>query len=165
MICLTVSSLAHALEGATPVFDNRNWKLGWSAAEEAKKHQKPYEQVFDEYVLEGETVNNWSELVTIQFFPITNAQVTLKAFETANKDEMMKTCPNANWRTLYSQKTEVMWEWDIKGCAKAEDQSEIARVVKTKAGIHVFHYAIKKSPMPQEVKKTWEANLKAFNIK
>lgn len=165
LLLLLTSFATHAVQEVSPKFDNRQWKLGWSGAQEAKAKNQPYNQVYDEYVLEGETVQNWSELVTIQFFPITDPRVTLKVFEEANKTELLKVCPGANWKTLPSKENEVMWSWDITKCPKAADQSEIVRLVKTQDGIYVFHYAIKKSPMPEDAKKTWENNLNAFTLK
>lgn len=165
LICaLTLSSFtAIANQTAKPVFDNREWELGWTIAQEANAPQNG--QVYEEYVLKGETVQNWSELVTIQFFPDLNKKTTLENFEALNKKELSKTCPSVKWRSLSNTEDERMWEWDVKDCKAAADQSDLTRIVKTDKGVFVFHYGIKKSPMPDDKKKEWEKNLKAIKPK
>ena len=57
-----------------------------------------------------------------------------------------------------------MWQFSIKNCPGQADQSELARASETDEGIHLFHYAIKKSPMPQNLKRIWITNLKDIKI-
>lgn len=154
--------LAHAAEMAKPVFDNRKWELAWSQNPGAAGTGST---VFDEYVLKGENVDHWSELVTIQFFPGLNKDVTLEVFEAQNKWGLVQICPTIQWQSLSQSQNERMWAWAAKDCPGVENQSEIARVVKTNEGIHMFHYAIKKSPMPAPVEKIWTQNLKTISIK
>lgn len=152
-----------ANESAKPVFDNREWELGWTIEQEANAPKNG--QIYEEYVLKGETVQNWSELVTIQFFPDLNKKTTLENFEALNKKELSKTCPSVKWRSLSNTEDERIWEWDVKDCKAAADQSDLTRIVKTDKGVFVFHYGIKKSPMPEDKKKEWEKNLKAIKPK
>lgn len=161
MIVTTLS--LSAKEVAKPIFDNREWILGWSI-EQDRTQTPPKGTVFQEYVLKGETVQNWSELVTIQFFPELQDKVSLENFEQSNKANMLKICSNVQWKTLSSNDKERVWEWSIKNCAGQSDQSEIARIIKTKEGIHVFHYAIKKSNFSDVDRKLWLNNLNLIKI-
>jgi hypothetical protein len=141
------------------VFDNREWELGWSKSKDVND-----KSVFDKYILKGENVNNWSELVTIQFFPGLNKDITLDVYEAVNKQGIMSVCPNTVWDSYEQQKDERSWYFTIKNCQGRPDQSELVRCIKTGKGIHVFHYAIKKSPMPKKLKQIWSNNLKAIKI-
>lgn len=72
VLLLAISSICPVYaEDLNPVFDKRQWVLGWS------KNNKTSKDIFEEYVLRGETVDNWSELVTIQFFNGLNTKVNL----------------------------------------------------------------------------------------
>lgn len=143
-------------EKGQPQFDGRNWKLGWS--------QNVGEGVFEEYVLDGETVQNWSELVTIQFFPGMQLDTNPDIFEGVHRSDLTRTCPDIQWKSVYQTPDERMWQWSIQGCPGQPDQSEIARLVRTKNGFHIFHYATKKSPMPEDTNKVWAEKLKAIPI-
>jgi len=160
LIFILLSQTVLANEVANPVFDNRHWVLGWSGSQ-----PNGNKTVFDEYVLPGESVHHWSELLTIQFFPGLNQRVTLAKYEELNKKGLQQKCPDIKWQTIYQKPTERMWEWSIKNCRADTNQAEIVRVVTTQQGLHVFHYAIKKSPMPSAQKSIWVKNLQAIKIK
>jgi hypothetical protein len=136
-----------------PVFDEREWKLGWSDTSRPGT-------VFEEYVLNNEAVENWSELVTIQFFPGLNEMTNLDVFEGASKQGLVRVCPNIKWNSVYNTESERAWSWTSSGCQGQPDQSEIVRALKTKKGIYLFHYAIKKSPIPIDLEKKWIEILK-----
>ncbi|WPY01277.1 hypothetical protein Trichorick_01186 [Candidatus Trichorickettsia mobilis] len=153
---------SYAIEEAKPVFDDRKWMLAWSKFQNSSGTGKP---VFDEYVISGETVDNWSELVTVQFFPGLNKDINLDVFEAQNKASLTAVCPNVDWQSLYQKPNERMWLFTSKDCSGQPDQSELAKVVKTDEGIHFFHYAIKKAPMPELTKETWKQNLISIQIK
>ena len=152
-----VFSTTLAAERAAPVFDGRSWRLGWS--------QNQGDAIFEEYVLDSETVENWSELVTIQFFPGMNKQTNPDVFEGIHKTNLSAVCPSIKWESISQSKDERLWKWSIKGCPGQPDQSEIAKLKKTDEGFHVWHYAIKKAPLPAEKEKVWLEKLGAIEIK
>lgn len=147
---------AYAEERAVPVFDARAWKLGWS--------QNQGGAVFEEYILDGDSVENWSELVTVQFFPGLQKQTKPDIYEAALKSQLSSVCPSIVWDSLYQSDDERIWKWHIQGCPGQPDQSEIARLKQTSSGFHVWHYAIKKAPMPADNENVWLENLKAIRI-
>jgi len=146
----------YAVEKASPVFDDRPWKLGWSRNQEGA--------VYEEYVLDGETVENWSELVTIQFFPGLNKKMSPDAFEARQKADLSSVCPSLNWESIYQSEDERIWKWNITGCLGQPDQAEIARLKKTDEGFHIWHYAIKKSSILPEKERIWLEKLRAIEI-
>lgn len=155
-LLVLISIPAWAGEKATPQFDGRDWKLGWS--------QNQNGGVFEEYVVDGENVQNWSELVTIQFYPGLQAKTNGDIFEASNKADLTRICPDIKWDSVYQTETERMWAFNVQACPGQPDQSEIARLVRAEEGFHVFHYAIKKAPMPEDKKAEWTEKLKSITI-
>lgn len=156
LILVICASNSVAGPKAKPVFDARKWVLGWSKNDNGS--------IFEEYVLEGEKVESWSELVTVQYYPGLQKKITLAAWEATAKQKLTGTCPMIKWESLFQSADERLWKWTISECPGQPSQSEICRVKSDAAGFHIWHYAIKKSPMPPEVEKTWLSNLKGFQI-
>ncbi|MCE2993794.1 MAG: hypothetical protein ACK5WS_04745 [Alphaproteobacteria bacterium] len=153
---------AHSEHKIRPVFDNREWVLGWSQNQVASKNDG---SIFDEYILKGDNIDNWSELVTIQFFPRFNSNLTIEAYQSIFSASIKNVCPNAVFSSITQQKQhEKMLNFSIKNCRGQHDQSELLRIVDKDNGIYVFHYAIKVAQMPESNKKTWIKNLQAIEI-
>lgn len=159
---ISFAAYSSEAEKAIVVFDDRKWELGWSANKVTNSND---ESVFDEYIIKGESINNWSELVTIQFFSGLHKNVTLETFENEVKNSVRTSCPEAEWINYEQKKDERVAYFAIKNCQVQQDQSEIIRLINTDKGIHVFHYAIKKSPMPDSNKQIWMKNLKDIKVK
>lgn len=140
-----------------PVFDNRAWKLSWSENRDGNR--------FEEYTLKQETVENWSELVTMQFF-----HGDYNALQFAQKMEQLlkKNCPKADF-TIASNKNDlnsVLWTFQVTDCPGQKNQLEIARaVVVPHVGIHVFHYATTDLKLSDKDYQTWLTNLFKINVK
>jgi hypothetical protein len=66
----------------------------WSTPND--KGQEDYE-VFDEYIVYGDNINNWFELITIQFHPRLNnnfdGNISLDALETMQRATLTQICP------------------------------------------------------------------------
>ena len=156
-------------EYAEPVFDSRKWKLGRSlepVRDERFLRSGEY-QTKKEYVLARENMENYSELLTIEFSPLAGKK-ELDNFEKICKEAIHRRFPNSTideWQVLYKDKTnnEWMWRWSIKTGNKV--QCTIARTIYTFKGIHQFNYVLPKSSIPEDVQAVWIKNLKAIEIK
>ncbi len=127
-------------------FDDRKWKVGYQNAVN--------NMLITEFVLEGETVENWTELVTVQLF-IGLETATPEAMVSTSKKILEETCKSPYWKELKKGENDILYEWSIKGCSSGPDQSELSRVIRGKDGMHVIHYAIKKVPMPKDKRARW----------
>jgi hypothetical protein len=136
-------------------FDGRPWKVGFENAAE--------EGFIREFVLEGQTVENWSELVTVQLFLMDN-KVKPETFSNRAKQLIQKTCPNCVWNELSRTSTSMIYEWSVRACKGQPDQSELARVIIGRDGVYVLHYAVKKVPMPASNRKFWLDSLGKVKI-
>jgi tetratricopeptide (TPR) repeat protein len=147
--------------------DERVWRVGYDTAN--------YEMALTEWVLEGETVDDWTELVTLQWFlgpapevkrrqwlggPALGASVksTMKALRNLRK----KSCPDAVWEVLEEHDEDILYESRIRNCRPDEDdnflyrdQHEVVRLVGGIHGVHRIAYAVAVPEMAPEVKAAW----------
>jgi hypothetical protein len=154
---ISLEKLFASTEKEEPVliFDERKWRLAGV---------KPYADnisVFHEYVLEGEALESWSELVTIQFYPTTE-NFTLFALEENMKNSIRATHPLVKWASVEQSKHERMYSFSVDEVSLKE--SAIVRAVLTTKGVHVFQYAIKDN-LSEKNKEKWMKILKNIKIK
>ena len=81
-----------------------------------------------EQIPEGETVQNWSELITIQNFAGTRGSP--EHFLEHLKAIREKVCPGSTtWNIIEKDKRSVLYEWRAKPCAGFPEQHEISRIL------------------------------------
>ena len=150
MIFLYAAMTAAALCGAEEVafqFDEREWGLGYS-------DENKFEGI-QEYVLLGETVRHWTELVTIQAFFGLQEKTTPAKYMEGMLARLKEVCPHAMVRSVRQGENDAMLEWEIKDCPGNENQYEIDRIMAGKKAIWFLHYATKKVPVPPERREKW----------
>jgi len=143
-------------EKATIAFDGRSWKQGFQ--------KDAGTQTITEYVLPGETVNGWTELVSVQTFPGAQETKTLAAIAGDFKDKLLKECPDALWRVHKESPDEVMHEFRTTGCRGWEDQHEIAKLMMGRSGIFRVSYTNHKRPLDDERRAQWVALVGAARV-
>ena len=81
-----------------------------------------------ELVPKGETVQNWSELITIQNFA--SVLGTPEAHLNQLKTIREKHCPGSTtWNVIAKDEHSILYEWKAKPCAGWPDQHEISRFI------------------------------------
>lgn len=121
--------------------DGNNWKLGYQFAKNGI--------ALYEFVPKGETVENWSELITSHYisYVIYPKTTPIEKIAEINLNGVKNHC--SHFTSNYIEKTEesVIYQWEIKDCGKGidADQVEIARIVKGNYGFNSIHYAVKTS--------------------
>lgn len=150
---------ARAQETVQAAFDDREWKLGFENYNQEKK------AMIKEFVPEGQTVDTWDELVTLQFFEGLQNKITVAQFLQKMQAGIQNACPGVNWRILSSKDNEAVYQWSIRGCKGQPDQTEIARVFAGHEGMHVWHYAVKDPDLAPQKKKEWIDRLNQFRLK
>ena len=142
------------LERPVIVFDQRDWKLDYQDVRN--------NQVIAEFVLPGQSVKDWTELVTAQLF--VGLRTEPRYFVKYVKEKTAKTCAGTKWQVVRETPYDITYEWSVKNCSNVPDQSEIARVVLGADGLHVLHYAIKMGEMPADNREKWIGCLEASQI-
>lgn len=128
-------------------FDGRKWEIGHSA--ESK------DQGIREYVLKGETVDNWTELVTVQAFFGLQDKATPEEYMEGMMAELKKNCPGAIWDIVRKGDDDIVFIWQVKDSPGQEDQYEVDRIISGKNAMYILHYATKKLPVAPEKRDKW----------
>jgi hypothetical protein len=136
-------------ETVNPPFGDRDWELGNRFAEGNR--------VVLEYVLSGETVENWSELITVQSF--VDATMTPRDLLSVLQQQTLKDCPNAMWNVIRQSDSDIVVEWRTEGCvgpADSDDQYEITRALSGPLALHTVSYVTKRQPhLPETERSEW----------
>ena len=129
--------------------DERNWKVGHSS-----KGSNP---LVIEYVLPGETVQNWSELVTVQIVSGVSLDVSAAGFvaDMADRNKSGKPgCATVSQQILESTPTEVLYEQTLAGCAPFRDEYSIRKAIRGPRTLTEVSYS-RTTAMSDAEKRKW----------
>jgi hypothetical protein len=129
--------------------DERDWKEGHSA-------QQGNHTIL-EYVLPGETVQNWSELVSVQILSSVPLNISAEKF-VADRAEAHKSkkpgCGIVSQKILSSTPTEVLYEQTLAKCAPFRDEYSIRKTIRGPRSLTEVSYS-KTSEMTDAEKRKW----------
>jgi len=108
-----------------------------------------------EFVRRGESLQAWTELVTMQNFG--RARMKLRPDEMAAQLEakMRARCPSVTWHVIERRADGLVYEWRIADCAPNPDQHEIARIVEAKMNTWRLSYTRKGADLAPEQRQQW----------
>ena len=130
--------------------DERDWKEGHAATSS--------NPIVIEYVLPGETVQNWSELITVQIVSNVSLEIDAKRFvsEVEKQHKSRKQgCETVAHSILSSDETSVLYEQSLVNCAPLRNEYSIRKVIRGPRAISEVSYA-KTSELTDAEKKVWE---------
>lgn len=136
-------------------FDDRDWEKGFDDTNA--------EGSILEFTLKGESVDNWSELISVQRFTNVNASTNeyyklfIKELEKAVKPDEVHT------RLISRDKDSIFFEWWIDKGSKSA-QHEWFRLFKTPDSILVLRYTTKQLDDVEKVRPTWEKILQNAKV-
>ena len=132
-------------------FDGRKWEVGFS-------HSPSASQCGIEYVLKGESVTNWSELVTSQFAGGLTG-FTLDEWLKLFTEGMSKKYPSFKWKKIPMNDGSLLFEWSHK---KGEwpAQHEIKRGIYIDNYVYFLSYAKKTEQLDKKTRAQWIEILK-----
>ena len=134
-------------EGWMFEFDGRPWK----ADHRARDHQ----QAIVEYVLPGENVQRWTELVTTNLYFHPPHRVSVEAFMNMSKVLLEEDCPSLRWTVLKNEPDNTIYEWRHNGCQGHPPQHQIQRLAVGQLGIHSLSYVSKTPKLSDSVREAW----------
>ncbi len=128
---------------------DQGWKLGNSS--EVRGHY-----LIMEFIREGDDINNWKELMTVQNFAKSSGYrspgQTLDDLKAARE----KRCPGATqWNVIDQKGNSILYEWQAKPCDGEPEQHEVARILYGKHNVFFLHYAVKVYQMPADARAEW----------
>jgi hypothetical protein len=127
--------------------DSREWEMGYRAKDET--------QGIAEFILKGETLRNWTEIVVGQTFFGLQKKSTAKEWAEAVMKDIRSMSPDASCNIIRNGTKDILFEWEIKNLPGQQDQHEISRAISGTEGIHIIHYATRKLPLSPEKRKEW----------
>jgi hypothetical protein len=126
--------------------DERDWKVGHSAHNE--------NQLIDEWVLPGETVQNWSELISVQIARNVPLNVTPEQLVAIANQLHKKTCADVSQKVLNSSSTELLYEQTTRNCAPIRDEYSIRKSIRGPRTMTEVSYT-RTTVMNDAEKKKW----------
>jgi hypothetical protein len=142
---LLILSAITPANAQTPGFDGRGWAVG--------NRQSNAVQTLIEYVLPGQNVENWRELVTSQVF---SHAVPLAPFVERLRASLSQGCPSLVWNVIRQEERTLIYEWRDSGCGGFEPQYELGRITIEERSLYRLAYAIKtKAPLAAEKRSAW----------
>ena len=142
--CATTQHREEALQWS---FKNGHWEHGYTQEVKGK-----YRIV--EFVPKGESVEDWSELITIQTF--TKKSGSPEAFLNQQKTLREKKCPGVTiWNVIAKDERSILYEWKAKPCAGWPDQHEITRILYGKWNLWRIAYTAKVQEISTEKRNIW----------
>ena len=146
--CLVTAALIFASAHAEDrTFDQRTWSVGYNASD-ATQH-------ITEYVIQPETVDSWSELVTSQVFSDPKHRLELASLAKLIRSGFEADCRNFKWTILEESKSSILYEWSHDGCASYPPQYEVSRIFFCKKGVCHWAYASKLTPLEEAKRESW----------
>ena len=143
--------------------DNRTWIVGHS--------QRAEDGEILELVLEGETVEDWSELITVNKRPL--ATEGGKRRQSKQLDELLRLmkqqlasgCPTLQWSEQKRSGTDRIVAWSHKGCSGFPAQQVLVRHLLTQGSLLSIQYAAKREePLATKVADRWLSMLRSAKL-
>ena len=117
-----------------------------------------------ELIPKGETMQNWSELMTIQNFA--NPSGTPEGSFESVKRLREKICPGqTTWNVIAKDEHSILYEWRAKSCAGFPEQHEIARIIDGRWNRFRIAYTAKVSEIPAESRSAWIESMSKATVK
>lgn len=128
--------------------DGRRWKKGCVEQNERIS--------LTEYILDSETKENWSELVTTQYF-VVQADICLEAFFSNVIAELIKNKPQnkIKSRIISSTPDQILAEWWIEE-KSSNDQHEWVQIFQKNKNIGILRYTTRRMDLVNSRGKVWE---------
>ncbi len=116
----------------------------------------PPNQYLIEFIREGDDIDNWKELLTLQVFPPNWGGVSVTGALDQLKALREKICPGVTeWNVIDRDEKSILYEWHARPCRGWPDQHEIARIIYSVDRTTIIRYTQKNYQMPDDQRNTW----------
>jgi hypothetical protein len=124
------------------------WKVGSS-------DEIPNQYSIIEFIREGDDINNWGELLTIENSLLRDGYSLEDSFN-SYKASLEAKCPGAiTWTVIGKDEKSILYEWQAKPCLGWPAQHEIARIIHGKYNRFHLRHTVKTYQMPSEQRAKW----------
>ncbi len=164
LTCLTFVNLQanlNTIDTTSPIVfsieaDGRNWKLGYNA--------KNDQMSLSEYVLEGENLENWTELVSVM--AVWPSEITLQQYFDSFVESLNKLLPDSKIQTRIIERgpNTFLAEWWLDD-KSTNAQHEWIQLFRDQSTIYSLRYTTKKLENLEAKRTVWESILKDAKLK
>lgn len=126
--------------------DGRAWKIGHRG--------RMRNQIITEWVIPGETVKNWSELISLSMFPPLGEDQSIRGILQKTADDLRKSCEVFNQKIIAEGANEILYERTAAQCAPIRDEYSIEKIIQSSRATFFVAYA-KNSPLSESERKKW----------
>lgn len=137
-------------------FDGRDWEVGHEASCE-RSH-------IVEFVLKGESVCCWTELVTWQFFEGWQGRESPREVMRQLRHRRMIQTPTVRWQIHSEDFDSVLYSWEIENNPVIGSYFELTRIIKSHEGLLMLHYATMNRETFSANLDTWSECFKNFEV-
>lgn len=134
-------------------FDARQWQLASQSADR--------QVAVREYILSGQTVQDWSELVRSMYFA---RDVAPRVFFEQLRGNLSRGCPSLRVSIIDESVDSILFEWQHTGCQGYPPQHEIQRVSRGRTGTLTLSFVEKTRQLSAEKRSTWISIIKAAKV-
>jgi hypothetical protein len=118
-----------------------------------------------EFVRQGDDINSWKELVTMQNFGRSRGYRSPSETIDELKALREKECPGVTqWNVIEKTENSILFEWHAKECLGQPEQCEVSRILYGKRNVFVLHYAAKVHELTPETRAEWIKRFAAASI-
>jgi len=133
------------------------WNVGSEASNDVMR--------LTEFVKPGETVDNWTELVTIETFNKAVNIGTVEAQMDGSRRDLVARCPGSTIEAISGQAATGLYESSVMGGGKSPDEHNITRVLDGHDNRFIVQYAVRGTKtMTPDLRAEWIKNLSAVTI-
>lgn len=127
--------------------------------------QETKDALLMEFVKAGETVANWTELLTVQQFRRSSGSPSPRGFYDRLRAGREALCPGVSeWRIVTEEAATVLYEWNTSGpCDNQPAQWEIARLIFARKTGYRVAFTTRTQPTA-EVRSTWTNWLRGLSL-
>jgi hypothetical protein len=138
------------------IANGKEWQLGFTDSQNG---------LFQEFVLAGETVDNWSELITVHRYSNPN-RVPVQAYAAQFKASLEQSVSgNLLFEIIKEDAENLYYEFQLTDDPAHPDQYETARIQSEGGEIWFLHYAIKTGGIDEGEKVAWQKILSTDDLK
>ncbi len=118
-----------------------------------------------EYVLPGQQVQNWQELVTVErLLGLVNRKVDAKQLMDSIRQRIQDMDPNVEWNVIDESDADIIYEWHLPQADDRPPHHELARLVKGQTDIYRIAFAAKDKDSLQTRHDQWIDLLKSAEL-
>lgn len=141
--------------------DKTRWRLGYRAINRL--------QSVTEYVPQGEAVQKWNEMYTVQRLYQMRGKKTPQQMMAEIETNLKKAIPTVEFKPLVSEEGNVVFHWRDKGDTSTKPprppQHEIVRLIAGEKDIHRLAYARRVAQIPTAEAQSWITLLRQAQLK